>query len=125
MGAVWLYVVGGDQKLHFRQIFESLGQLGADWAGRCIHVDFGLVRFGEGKMSTRQGNVILLDEVIEKAAGLALDIIDEKNPDLPMSAAYGFAMKSGVVTDEEYQDYRMRNFKHLAVTRKKEVTHAG
>lgn len=60
----------------------------------------------------------------EKIRGKAMEFV-EKHPDLPMSAAYGFAMKSGVVTDKEYQDYRERNFKHLAVAKKREVANAG
>jgi arginyl-tRNA synthetase len=77
-----LYVVGADQILHFRQFFKVLKLMGLDWADRCEHVPFGLVRFKDGKMSTRKGKVVLLEEVLNKAVQLSLDIIAEKNPSL-------------------------------------------
>ncbi|MEM3127087.1 MAG: arginine--tRNA ligase, partial [Candidatus Woesearchaeota archaeon] len=75
-----LYVVGQEQKLHFSQIFKVLELLG--YGVKCEHVPFGLIRFLEGKMSTRKGNIIFLEEVLNTAIGLALKKIQEKNPDL-------------------------------------------
>ncbi len=77
-----LYVVGSDQILHFKQLFKVLQLMGQDWASLCQHVPFGMVRFQEGKMSTRKGRVILLEEVLNKAVELAQEIIQEKNPTL-------------------------------------------
>ncbi len=77
-----IYVVGADQKLYFRQIFKVLELLGCPWADTLVHTPFGLVRFGTGKMSTRKGNVIFLEEVFQKAVDLTEKIIEEKNPDL-------------------------------------------
>lgn len=77
-----LYVVGADQILHFKQLFKVLDMMGLKWASRCQHVPFGLVRFKDGKMSTRKGKVVLLEEVLNKSVQLALDIIQEKNPSL-------------------------------------------
>ncbi len=77
-----LYVVGADQILHFKQFFKVLELMGLEWADRCRHVPFGLVRFKDGKMSTRKGKVVLLEEVLNKAVQLSLDIIGEKNPSL-------------------------------------------
>lgn len=77
-----LYVVGAEQKLHFAQLFKVLELLGFEWADRCVHVPFGLIRFKGGRMSTREGKVVLLEEVLQRAIGLARDIIEEKNPDL-------------------------------------------
>ncbi len=76
------YVVGSEQTLHFQQLFKILDLLKFDWAKNCEHVPFGLIRFKEGRMSTREGNVILLKEVIERAVSLAHEIIEQKNPDL-------------------------------------------
>lgn len=61
-----LYVVGGEQKLHFQQVFKVLELLGYDPA-KFVHVDFGLVNLPEGKMSTRSGRVIFLEALIEEA----------------------------------------------------------
>lgn len=63
---VALYVVGAEQALHFRQFFKVLELAGCDWAGRMEHVPFGLYRFKDGKMSTRKGKVIFLEEVLDR-----------------------------------------------------------
>ena len=76
-----MYVVGAEQKLHFQQLFKVLELAGVQ-REKLIHVDFGLFKFPEGKMSTRKGNVIFLEEVLDKAIGLAEQIIEEKNPHL-------------------------------------------
>lgn len=77
-----LYVVGVDQTLHFRQLFAVLKKMGFQWAEKCQHVPFGMIRFGGGKMSTRQGSLVFLSDVLDEAIGLARDIIAAKNPDL-------------------------------------------
>ncbi len=77
-----LYVVGSDQILHFKQFFKVLQLMGRNWSPLCHHIPFGMVRFKEGKMSTRKGRVVLLEEVLNKAVELAQEIIREKNPTL-------------------------------------------
>ena len=77
-----LYVVGVDQDLHFRQLFATLKKMKYRWVEKCQHVPFGMIRFGGGKMSTRQGSLVFLADVLEKANELALKIITEKNPSL-------------------------------------------
>ena len=62
-----IYVVGSDQKLHFRQVFKVLELMGYKWASDCVHTDFGLVRIEGEKMSTRSGKIILLEEVLNEA----------------------------------------------------------
>lgn len=73
-----VYVVGSEQKLHFRQVFKVLELMGYEWAKNYKHVDFGLIKFPEGKMSTRKGNIILLEDVLNQAAEQALEILEEK-----------------------------------------------
>lgn len=75
-----IYVVGSEQKLHFCQIFKVLELMGYDWASQCVHVDFGLMKFKEGKMSTRKGRVILLEDLLVEAVDRIKKIIEEKNP---------------------------------------------
>ena len=77
-----LYVVGAEQKLHFQQMVRVLELLGFPWAHRCIHVPFGLIRFKDGRMSTREGKMILLEDVLQRSVNLAREIIEEKNPNL-------------------------------------------
>lgn len=71
-----LYVVGIPQALHFRQVFEVLKRAGYDCANRCEHVGFGLVKFPEGKMSTRAGDVIFLEDLLSEAVAKTRAIID-------------------------------------------------
>lgn len=78
-----LYVVGAAQREHFKQIFKVIELLGEDYADRLAHVEFGWIRFKDKVMSTRKGNIIFLEDVIETAFEKARQIIKEKNPNLP------------------------------------------
>lgn len=62
-----IYVVGEEQKLHFQQLFEILRRMGYSIADQSKHVYFGMFRLPEGKMSTRKGRVILLEDVVNEA----------------------------------------------------------
>ena len=77
-----LYVVAYQQNLHFKQFFKVLEMMGKDWAKDLVHVAYGMVSLEEGVMSTRKGNVVFLEDVINKCIKKAYTIIDEKNPDL-------------------------------------------
>ncbi|MBM4056135.1 MAG: arginine--tRNA ligase [Planctomycetes bacterium] len=77
-----IYVVGSEQKLHFNQVFKVLELMGYDWANNCVHVDFGLMKFKEGRMSTRKGMVVLLEDLLIEAVERIKKIIEEKNPSL-------------------------------------------
>jgi arginyl-tRNA synthetase len=61
------YIVGGEQKLHFQQVFGVLRKMGEEWVSRCEHVPTGLYRFKDAKMSTRKGNFVTLQDVWEIA----------------------------------------------------------
>jgi arginyl-tRNA synthetase len=81
-----LYVVGGDQSLHFKQVFKVLEKMGYAWASRCHHIGFGLVRFKDaGKISSRKGNIIRFSDLIDRAYEQVLKIMAEKNPALSES----------------------------------------
>jgi len=77
-----LYVVAYQQNLHFKQFFKVLELMGKEWAKDLVHVAYGMVSLEEGTMSTRKGNVVFLEDVINKCIEKAYTIIDEKNPDL-------------------------------------------
>ncbi len=77
-----VYVTDMRQILHFRQIFKALKLLGVDWIGGASHAPFGMMSFQGEAIATRSGNIVLLEDVLEKAIELTADIIDEKNPDL-------------------------------------------
>lgn len=69
-----IYVVGAPQKLHFQQLFKVLELMGYNWSNRLVHVDFGHVL----GMSTRRGEVVLLQDVIDEACQRAEQIIAER-----------------------------------------------
>lgn len=77
-----LYVVAYQQNLHFKQFFKVLELMGKEWSKDLVHVAYGMVSLEEGTMSTRKGNVVFLEDVINKCIEKAYTIIDEKNPDL-------------------------------------------
>lgn len=77
-----LYVVAYQQNLHFQQVFKVVEQMGYDWSDSLVHVPFGMVSYEGQTLSTRKGHVVYLDEVLDRAIEKALDIINEKNPNL-------------------------------------------
>ncbi len=78
-----LYVVAYQQNLHFRQWFKVVEKMGYDWAKDLEHVAFGMVSLADGgTLSTRRGNVLKLEDVIDQAIAQANEIMQEKSPDL-------------------------------------------
>lgn len=79
-----LYVVAYEQNLHFKQIFEVAKLLGLD--GKYIngleHVSYGMVHLKSGKMSTREGNVIKVEDLLNESIERASKILEEKNPNI-------------------------------------------
>jgi len=74
-----IYVVASQQNLHFQQWFKIVELMGFPWAKDCIHVPFGLVSLEDGVMSTREGRVVFLEDVLNKAVEQTRQIIMEKN----------------------------------------------
>ncbi|MBO4409026.1 MAG: arginine--tRNA ligase [Clostridiales bacterium] len=72
-----IYVVGIPQALHFKQVFSVLKKAGFDYADNCVHVGFGLVKFKNMKFSTRDGNIVLLEELLDEAVKKTREIIVE------------------------------------------------
>ena len=79
-----LYVTSYEQVLHFKQVFEVAKLLGLDekYTNGLEHVSFGMVLLPTGKMSTREGNVVKLEDLLNESIQRAEKIIEEKNPDL-------------------------------------------
>lgn len=79
-----LYVVAYEQALHFKQIFEVAKYLGIP--EKCVngleHVQYGMTRLSTGKMSTREGTAIKVNDLLEEAISRTTKIIEEKNPDM-------------------------------------------
>jgi arginyl-tRNA synthetase len=104
-----LYVVGSPQTLHFRQLFKVLKKMGCSWYSHCHHVPFGQIRFEDRSMSTRKGNVVFLEEVLDKAVKLARGIIDEKNPHLRNKDEVAEAVGVGAIIFNDLKSGRIRD----------------
>ena len=79
-----LYVTALDQKLHFAQWMKVVELMGYEWASDMYHIPYGLVLFKDGgKLSTRHGNVVKVEDLLDEAVSRVSVIIEEKNPDLP------------------------------------------
>ena len=74
-----LYVVGSEQKFYFKQLFKTLELMGFSQAKRCYHLSYELVMLEEGKMSSREGNVVLYSELKEFVKKEALNQVRERN----------------------------------------------
>ena len=77
-----LYVVDVRQAHHFKQVFRVAALLGFEGAGESEHISYGFVKLPDGMLSTRQGNVIALEKVLDEAEEKAAAAIREKNPGL-------------------------------------------
>lgn len=105
-----IYVVGSEQKLHFRQFFKVLELMGFDCAKNCEHINFGLVDLNEGKLSTRQGNVLFLEDVLNKSVEKALEIINEKNPNLENKFEVAKEIGIGSVVFQDLFNQRIKDY---------------
>jgi arginyl-tRNA synthetase len=92
-----LYVVDVRQSLHFQQLFKTLELAGYDWATRCQHVAYELVNLpGNVIMASRDGTVVLLEDLINEATERALQVVREKNPDLSEEQKLNVARAVGI-----------------------------
>lgn len=77
-----LYVVGGEQTNHFKQLKAVLKEAGYDWSDDMVHVPFGMVTQDGKKFSTRKGHVVKLEMALDEAVDRAEKQIEAKNPNL-------------------------------------------
>ena len=92
-----VYAVGQEQSNHFKQLKAVLKKMGFDWSDDMIHVDFGLVTKNRQKLSTRKGNIILLEPTLQEAISRAKAQIEAKNPDLENKEQVARAVGVGAV----------------------------
>ena len=105
-----IYVVGSAQKLHFQQWMKILDLMGYAWHKDCIHVEFGMVSLEEGALSTRKGNVVFLEDVLDKAVEQTLEIINEKNPELDNKELVAKQIGVGAVVFQELYTSRTKDY---------------
>src|SRR5699024_2991262 len=106
-----LYVTSYEQILHFKQVFEVAKLLGLDekYTKGLQHVSFGMVLLPTGKMSTREGNVVKLEELLEEAIQRAKQIIEEKNPSLENKEEVAKKVGIGAVIFNDLANSRVKD----------------
>ncbi|HEM5599969.1 arginine--tRNA ligase [Streptococcus suis] len=92
-----IYVVGQEQINHFKQLKAVLKEMDFDWSDDMTHITFGLVTKDKKKLSTRKGNIILLEPTLDEAISRALTQIEAKNPALENKEEVAHAVGVGAV----------------------------
>jgi arginyl-tRNA synthetase len=91
------YVVDVRQSLHFQQVFKTLEIAGYPWASQCLHIPYELVNLpGNVVMASREGTVVLLEDLIREATNRALQVVEEKNPELSSEQKMAVARAVGI-----------------------------
>ena len=106
-----IYVVAYEQNLHFKQVFEVAKLLGLDekYVNGLEHVPFGMVRLKTGKMSTREGTLIKLEDLLNEAISRALKVVEEKNPDLENKEEVAKKVGLGAVIFNDLSNNRIKD----------------
>ncbi len=104
-----LYVVAYQQDLHFRQWFKVLELMGYDWAKDCVHVAFGMISYEGQSLSTRKGNIVYLEDLLDQAQEKALKIIEEKSPTLENKAEVARQVGIGAVVYADLSNNRIKD----------------
>lgn len=104
-----IYLTALDQNLHFAQWFAVIHKMGYDWYQDLIHVPFGLVSLESGKLSTRHGNVVLMEELLHQAIAETQKIIEEKNPSLPDKETVAQKVGIGAVIFNDLYNTRIKD----------------
>lgn len=106
-----IYVVGNEQRLHFKQVFKVLELMGyPEYAARCEHVPFGLVvdKTGE-KIGSRKGNSVFLEDILKEAIQKVEKIIDEKNPKLENKEEVARKVGVGAIIFNDLSNSRIKD----------------
>nr|WP_300005098.1 arginine--tRNA ligase [Tissierella sp.] len=105
-----IYVVGSQQNLHFKQWMKVIELMGHDWAKDCVHIPFGMVSLEEGTLSTRKGNVVFLEDVLNTATQKTLDIMEDRNPNLEDKEKIAKEVGIGAVIFQELFNQRVKDY---------------
>lgn len=106
-----IYVVGSDQNLHFKQLFKTLELLEIGNQRNFEHIGFGMVSLPEGKMSTREGRGVFLEDLLNEAEKKSEKLVKEKNPELAPEEIKEIkeAVGVGAVIYADLSQYREKN----------------
>lgn len=104
-----IYTTAAAQSLHFAQWFKVIELMGYDWHDKLVHVPFGLVSLGGEKIATREGKVVLLEEILDEAIKKTRAIIEERNPNLEDKEAVARDMGVGAVIFNDLYSNRIKD----------------
>ena len=106
-----IYVTSYEQILHFKQVFETAKLLGLDqkYTDGLTHVPFGMVQLKTGKMSTREGNIIKLEDLLNEAISRVSKIIEEKNSNLENKEEVAKKVGIGAVIFNDLYNSRIKD----------------
>ena len=104
-----LYLTAMDQNLHFEQWFKVIELMGYNWAKDLVHVPFGLVSLGDNKLSTRKGNVVLMEDILNSSIEKTKQIIEEKNPSLDKKDLIANQVGIGAIIFNDLYNSRIKN----------------
>ncbi len=104
-----LYVTGMEQKLHFAQVFKVIELMGYEWYENLVHIPYGLVSLEGAKLSTRTGNIIYAEDILKEAIKRSLEIIEQKNPDLPEKEKTAEKVGVGAIIFHDLYNQRIKN----------------
>ncbi len=104
-----IYVTGLEQKLHFAQWFKVIELMGYDWYKNLMHVPYGLVSLKGGKLSTRHGNVIYAEDILNESIHKIETIINEKNPELPDKEQVAKQVGIGAILFNDLYNQRIKD----------------
>lgn len=103
-----LYVTG-TENLHFAQVFKVVELMGYDWHKELVHVPYGLVSLKGAKLSTRNGNIIYAEDMLNEAIERSASIIEEKNPSLKDKESVVKKVGIGAVIFHDLYNQRIKN----------------
>ncbi|KAJ3129356.1 hypothetical protein HK101_005240, partial [Irineochytrium annulatum] len=109
------YVVGTQQEHHFKQLFKILELLGLPWADKCQHIGFGMIKSKDGSMSTRKGQVVFLEDLLNQVQESMLEVMKKNEVKYnqiedPMTVADQVGMAAVMIEDmgsRRVKDYEL------------------
>ena len=106
-----LYVTSYEQILHFKQVFETAKYLDLDekYTNGLVHVPYGMVMLKTGKMSTRDGNVVKIEDLLKEAITKVKEIIENKNPELENKEDIATKVGIGAVIFNDLYNSRIKD----------------
>jgi len=105
-----IYVVASQQDLHFKQLFKVLELMGYEWSKDMIHVNFGMVSLPEGTLSTRNGRVVFLEDVLNTSVEKTREIVKEKGVNADLIDETARTVGIGAVVFNELSSSRIKDY---------------